>query len=145
MIHSRVYHVQWTHMVNIIDTTVSVTWVSVPSLTKSLSHMGLGVETIHCHMHHIWFTRIVHIKDTTVPTVTWVEVPSVTKSLSHSHIDTHGTRSANDTHMVHMTDMIITYFHMSGCSYHQIWDYGVATISRLLKIIDLFCRMLSLL
>ena len=65
----------------------------------------------------------------------------------HKAIDTHThtlTHKAIDTHTHSLTHKAIDT--ISGITYHTFqYRYGVATISRLLKIIGLFCRISSLL
>ena len=71
-----------------------------------------------------------------------VALNTTTNTHVHMHTHTH-TRTYTHTHP-HTHTHTHTHTHVYG-TYIPIYTYGVATISRLLKIISLFCKISSLL
>jgi len=134
-----------------------------PTCTYTHTHIGKharkmwpGMPYMYIHIYTYWVFHI-HIQGNTL--YTYQECPIC--AYTHTHIGKHARQmwpgmpyiyihayaywEAYTKNVPRHVLYVHTYVHILGIPYTHIREYGVATISRLLKIKGLFCRIPSLL
>jgi len=117
----------------VMSHVMSHTWMS------HVTHMNESYHTSKWVMSHIWMSHVAHLNES-CHTSEWVmshiwmsHVTGLT--LSDVYRIPQGKEMSHVTHIMRHVTLV----------YKSCLTYGVATISRLLKILGLFCRISSLL
>ena len=123
----------FTHIHNCMDSICAHTHsLSFFARTHSFTHTHNCMDSICAHTHALSFfhthTHSHTYTHSTIVRIAYVHTHTFSFSLTHTHSHTH-----SHTH-THTTIVWTAYMHpLTIC-------YGVATMSRLLKIIGLFCK-----
>jgi len=153
---SELHHISMCHITHVNESCHTCQCAMSHISMCHVTHVNVSCHTCQCVMSHISMCHVTHIN---VSCHTYQRVMSHISMchVTHVNVSCHsyclyirvGDTCGVGTHMLctHTCTCICIYRYMymcPACIYgrgtHVVYMYGVATISRLLKIIGLFCK-----